>query len=167
MNTGWRNAKKKPVSWSEIESLVKEETQVIVGTDSQPFSFGHCVVTAIAILDSNQRRYFYKERKVDSLNKRSLYERLLEETLNSVEVANALRSTFPCLDISVHLDIQKPGKRAKSSRYSNSLTSMVRGYGFESIETKPDSWVASALADKLTKKPSYLKYKKRGGARLK
>lgn len=162
MDTGWKNAKKKPVSWTEILSLVNEETQVIVGTDSQPFSCGYCMVTAIAILDANQRRFFYKELKLDSLNQRSLYERLLEETLNTIEVANALKRSFPRLDISIHLDVQKPENKTKSSRYSVSLTSMVRGYGFDNVEIKPNSWVASALADKLTKKSFYEPGKREG-----
>jgi predicted RNase H-related nuclease YkuK (DUF458 family) len=151
----WRDARKRPITWEEITALITYDSEVIVGTDSQPFSSAHCVVTAVVIMNEN-RRFFYLEERVPILRERSLYERLLDETLRSIEVAQSLRDSHPSVHISVHLDVQNMNGSARSSRYCNSLSSIVRGYGYMDVEVKPDSWVASSLADKFTKKPSYL-----------
>lgn len=151
----WRDARKKPITWEEITALITYDSEIIVGTDSQPFSSAHCVVTVVVIMNEN-RRFFYLEERVPILRERSLYERLLDETLRSVDVAGSVRETHPSVHISVHLDVQDADGSSRSSRYSSVLSSIVRGYGYMDVEVKPDSWVASSLADKFTKKPSYL-----------
>ena len=157
----WRDARKKPIAWEEITALITYDSEVIVGTDSQPFSSAHCVVTALVVLKDRARRFFYLEERVPIERERSLYERLLDETLRSVEVAQSLRERHPGVHISVHLDVQNMNGASRSSRYCNSLSSIVRGYGYMDVEVKPDSWVASSLADKFTKKPSYLRRRSR------
>ena len=61
-------------------------------------------------------------------------------------------------NISIHLDVSNEHSTAKTGKFSRALVAMVRGYGYENVEVKPNAWCASKLADKHTKRiPSWLR----------
>lgn len=158
----WKDGKRAGISWDEIIAFLSEDTElhsVIVGTDSQPYSGGDCVVTVVCVLSESRKhhaRYFYyTHERVPSQNQAdngALFRRLYDEALKSVETANTLKAQIPDLTVSVHLDVQQGDGITRSSRFAHSLTSLARGYGYD-VETKPDAWVASSIADRLTKRP--------------
>jgi predicted RNase H-related nuclease YkuK (DUF458 family) len=160
----WKNGKKKSVTWEEIISFISDRHylhSVFVGTDSQPFRSGDCVVTAVCVLSDSKEhdsRFFYCYHKdvepvpKDMTDNGALFVRLYNEAMKTINVANELRSAIPSLDITVHLDVQNQESAKRSSKFASSLTSLALGYGFQ-FETKPRAWVASSIADKFTKKP--------------
>lgn len=127
--------------------------EIVIGSDSQPFADYVIIVTAIAFLSEDKDlhgRFFYKkiiERKPFA----SLYDRILRETMASIDEANTTREICPFANISVHLDISETEAKNKTSKFCTSMCSIVRGYGFNQVEVKPYSWCASSIADALTK----------------
>ena len=148
----WRNGRKKKVDFCDILSFIKEASthgcKVIVGTDSQPYREGTQFVTAIAVISVSKEhncRYFYlKHPPKDTHN---LYSRIFEEAQLSIETALAISDSTSRCDLEIHLDISPSDSRHRTSQYSSSLTSLVRGYGFQEVKIKPDSWCASSIAD--------------------
>jgi len=89
-------------------------------------------------------RFLYVREHAKKSDFRHLRQRLTEEALRSITVANEIREKFG-RDPEVHLDINT--SIHKSSKYMKELTAMVGAYGFK-CQVKPDSWVSSTLADK-------------------
>lgn len=160
----WRRGTKKIIEYDCIIQFLKEASQheheIILGTDSQPFNSGTFLVTAIVVLCNNQQyhcRYFYKEHG-ERPRHHSLYERIYSETDTTIQIASHIRELIPNANISIHLDISHESSSARTGRFSRSLVAMVRGYGYENVEIKPNAWCASKLADKHTKRiPSWLR----------
>jgi predicted RNase H-related nuclease YkuK (DUF458 family) len=122
-----------------------KEVEVFVGSDS------HCLggqwVFATVICAYRQGRggrfvYLRETRKISDF--KHLQQRLTEETMRSLAVANEIKEEFG-RDPEVHLDLSSTIH--KSSKYAKDLTSMVSAYGFR-CQVKPNSWASSTLADK-------------------
>jgi predicted RNase H-related nuclease YkuK (DUF458 family) len=160
----WRTGSKKAIEYECIISFLKEASQykrheIILGTDSQPFSAGTFSVTAIAVLCENQDyhcRYFYKEHE-EIPHHHNLYSRILSEAETTIKLATEVKERLNEANISIHLDVSHENTSNRTGRFSRSLVAMVKGYGYENVEIKPNAWCASKVADKHTKKiPSWL-----------
>ena len=160
----WKTGTKKIIEYDCIIQFLKEASQyeheIILGTDSQPFNTGTFLVSVIAVLCNNQEyhcRYFYTEHK-NRPRHHSIYERIFCETQTTIDLACSLREIIPHANITIHLDVSNESTTHRTGRFSRSLVAMVRGYGYENVEIKPNAWCASKLADRHTKRiPSWLR----------
>lgn len=160
----WKTGTKKIIEYDCIIQFLKEASryghEIVLGTDSQPFNSGTFLVSVIAVLCDNQEyhcRYFYTEHK-NRPQHHNLYERIFSEAQITIEIACEIREILPLANISIHLDVNREETNHRTGRFSRSLVAMVRGYGYENVEIKPNAWCASKLADKYTKRiPSWLR----------
>jgi predicted RNase H-related nuclease YkuK (DUF458 family) len=160
----WKTGTKKIIEYDCIIQFLKEASrykhEIVLGTDSQPFNSGTFLVSVIAVLCDDPEyhcRYFYLEHK-DRPKHHNLYERVFSEAQSTIEIACQITDAIPHANISIHLDVSHENTSHKTGRFSRSLVAMVRGYGYDSVEVKPNAWCASKLADKYTKRiPSWLR----------
>ena len=160
----WRKATKENITFDEVMAFLKEasrhEHEIILGTDSQPFNTGTFLVTAIVVICKDQQyhcRYFYKEHSKRPIH-HNLYERMYSEVQHTLDVASELKENITDVNMSIHLDVSSEITNHKTARFSRSLVAMVKGYGYERVEIKPNAWCASKLADRYTKRiPLWLK----------
>ena len=153
----WRKADTACASFDDVNKIISNvlftsQHKVIVGTDSMIRGQHYIFTTAICILcyeESCVRRYFYRRSRFDKNSFKDLYKRLIKETSDSLDLANKIKSNFPNANIEIHLDVNQNDKH-KSSKYKNALLGYVQGYGFN-FKLKPDSFVASCIADRHTK----------------
>lgn len=139
----------------DIESLSSHPHTLVVGSDSQPFRDGTVMVTAVCFIceeRSHHGRYYFM-RQIIPAHHNNLYLRLYDEVMASIQVALRIRDNVVGVDISIHIDASEKESKASSGRLSKGLVNMALGYGFSSVEIKPDSWAASSVADRHTKKP--------------
>jgi uncharacterized protein len=124
---------------------------LIIGTDSL-LGDDTCFVTAIIIHRvGHGGRYFYhkfRNRKIESLRQRILYETSLSLETASQVSAQLAKNGFSELPVEIHLDV---GDRGETKRIIREVVGMVQGSGYAAI-TKPDSYGASKVADRETGK---------------
>jgi predicted RNase H-related nuclease YkuK (DUF458 family) len=124
---------------------------LIIGTDSL-LGDDTCFVTAIIIHRvGHGGRYFYhkfRNRKIESLRQRILYETSLSLETASQVSAQLAQNGFSELPVEIHLDV---GDRGETKRIIREVVGMVQGSGYAAI-TKPDSYGASKVADRETGK---------------
>ena len=124
---------------------------LIIGTDSL-LGDDTCFVTAVIIHRvGHGGRYFYhkfRNRKIESLRQRILYETSLSLETASHVSAQLARNGYSELPVEIHLDV---GDRGETKRIIREVVGMVQGSGYAAI-TKPDSYGASKVADRETGK---------------
>ncbi|HHW73080.1 MAG TPA: hypothetical protein GX393_07605 [Firmicutes bacterium] len=125
--------------------------RLIVGTDSQVREReGTCFVTALIVhrLGKGARFYYIRSREE---NVRSLKQRIFYEASLSLNVASRLAEKLADsgheLDMEIHLDV---GQNGATKSLIKEVVGMVNGSGFV-CRIKPDSYGASAVADRYTK----------------
>lgn len=158
----WRTGTKKIIEYDCIIEFLKKASQheheIVLGTDSQPFNSGTFLVSVIAIICNHAEyhcRYFYQQHE-ERPRHHSLYERIFFEAQTTIDLACSIREALPHTNISIHLDVSGEESSNQTGRFSRSLVAMVRGYGYDSVEIKPNAWCASKIADKYTKRiPSW------------
>lgn len=142
----------------EVERFIKEEKgdyQLIIGSDSQNKTIkgkrGLELVTAIVIHRKNRGgRYFWTRKRIGRYF--SLKEKIYQETLASLEMANHLLPLLAdCLNgeferLEIHIDA---GRRGPTREVIKELIGMVVGNGF-TPKTKPESYGAFVVADRYT-----------------
>ena len=158
MNDKWFSiTEKKWFSIEEIDSLLKEVSsiknhKIIIGTDSLKRNSQFIFTTAICIDCENSnyhRRYFYKRVKYKNDKFYDLCVRLTKETSMSIDISNFIKKN-DFYNIEIHADINL-NKKHESQIYSNMLKGYINGCGFSCI-LKPDSYAASSVADRHTRK---------------
>ncbi len=126
---------------------------LIIGTDSL-LGDDTCFVTAVVIHRvGHGGRYFYhrfRNRKIESLRQRILFETSLSLETASQMSAQLSRNGFSELPVEIHLDV---GDRGETKRIIREVVGMVQGSGYAAV-TKPDSYGASKVADRETGKAS-------------
>ncbi len=126
---------------------------LIIGTDSL-LGDDTCFVIAIVIHRvGHGGRYFYhkfRNRKIESLRQRILYETSLSLETASQLSAQLATNGFSELPVEIHLDV---GDRGDTKRIIREVVGMVQGSGYAAV-TKPDSYGASKVADRETGKAS-------------
>jgi len=124
---------------------------LIIGTDSL-LGDDTCFVTAVVIHRvGHGGRYFYhkfRNRKIESLRQRILYETSLSLETASQLSAQLAKNGFSELPVEIHLDV---GDRGETKRIIREVVGMVQGSGYAAV-TKPDSYGASKVADRETGK---------------
>lgn len=128
-----------------------ESYHVIIGTDSL-LGDDTCFVTAVIVHRvGHGGRYFYhkfRNRKIESLRQRILYETSLSLETASQVSAQLAKNGYSELPVEIHLDV---GDRGETKRIIREVVGMVQGSGYAAI-TKPDSYGASKVADRETGK---------------
>ncbi|MBX4187519.1 MAG: ribonuclease H-like YkuK family protein [Candidatus Doudnabacteria bacterium] len=127
------------------------EYELIIGTDSLLHS-DHKAEFVSAIVIHRKRSggiYFWSKRH--ETNMFSLRQRMFQEALLSLRLAeqviNKLREkNIPEFNMSIHVDI---GPNGETKKMVNEIVGMIKGSGFN-VKTKPESYGASSVADRHT-----------------
>lgn len=146
----WRRFCGEPVGdiAREVRALMaRGRCSLHVGTDSKQREPHADFVTVVAVLEPGWGgRIFYRHLRTP--RSRSLAEKLFYEVELSLSVA-AMLVEADLGPITVHVDANED-VRHESSRYVQSLSGMVRGYGFP-VRVKPEAWCATHVADLFAK----------------
>ena len=141
--------------FQQLVDYMREEPDqrynLIIGTDSL-LGDDTCFVTAVVIHRvGHGGRYFYhkfRNRKIESLRQRILFETSLSLETASQMSAELAKNGFSELPVEIHLDV---GDRGETKRIIREVVGMVQGSGYAAV-TKPDSYGASKVADRETGK---------------
>lgn len=138
---------------SDLLAYVEEEPhahyKLIVGTDSHTRA-NLCFVTAVIIHRQGKgARYYYRKQHQQKM--RSLRQKIFYETAISLafaeKLSRSLQERTDGLNVEIHLDVGEVGETKELVR---DVVGMVMGSGFH-YEIKPNSFGASAVADRFTK----------------
>jgi predicted RNase H-related nuclease YkuK (DUF458 family) len=133
-----------------IKDYDRKGFNIYVGTDSQIVKRKISIVTCVCLWkESGGSKIFLMKERIKKKNYPSLWARMELEALRSLELAYELEQ-FVRGPITVHLDVGTDIEVSKSAAYAKPLYAMVRGSGYK-CEIKPDSWAASAVADRWAK----------------
>ncbi len=122
--------------------------RIVIGSDSEPRIDFDDFVTAIIIHRVGRGgRYFWRRIKLKNL--KSIRQRIYQEVLFSLEIAQKLITKLKKtkeIDFSfeIHIDV---GSNGYTKNMVQEVVGMVRGSGFK-VKTKPDSFGASNVADR-------------------
>lgn len=128
--------------------------RVIVGTDSQNFSDTKMVTVVAAYCEGHGGIFFYEVSRIDKI--RDVRTKLHTETAESLKVAEDLlagieghEDLFMNMAFSIHVDAGM-NPHGKTKELIPELVGWIRSLGYD-CETKPTSWVASSVADRISK----------------
>ena len=137
-----------------INKSPTDKYKFYIGTDSQKHTDSYLFVTVIAILRESKGGIYFYHKKYDK-DKMSFQERIFNEASLSLDMASNFLNELKIhhfdfcnqSDIEIHTDV---GTRGKTKEIIKAVTGMIIGSGYK-CKTKPDSFVASSIADKYTK----------------
>lgn len=133
----------------ENQITKEHDYSIIVGTDSQN-SYKTKMVLVICLIDKGHGgRYFYH---IDWMKKiKDINTKIYTETEKSLEIARELNEFLHNNDVraevEVHVDI---GRHGKTKELIQGILGWVTSEGF-TAKIKDESWVASTIADKISK----------------
>ena len=141
---------------NQVSKAPDDEYRVIVGTDSQNFDQTKIVLVIALIHVSKGGMFFYEISKVNRIN--NIKQKLYTETQMSLTCASELMEAFEehfektgfdftKLHFSIHVDA---GQNGPTKEVIPEIVGWVKSLGYE-VEVKPDSYVASSIADKFSK----------------
>lgn len=133
----------------ENQITKEHDYSIIVGTDSQN-SYKTKMVLVICLIDKGHGgRYFYH---IDWMKKiKDINTKIYTETEKSLEIARELNEFLHNnnvrAEVEVHVDI---GRHGKTKELIQGILGWVTSEGF-TAKIKDESWVASTIADKISK----------------
>jgi hypothetical protein len=146
------------MTWDEVVTEILDYVtgdpdysyKIIIGTDSQVRDETHFVTALVVHRVGKGGRYFYRRKMYEKI--KSLRQKIFFEAAFSLEVASKLAQSLAErghteLDLEIHLDI---GRNGETKGLIRDIVGMIVGSGFDA-KIKPDSCVASNVADKHTK----------------
>lgn len=150
----------------QIPALIKEYydhmkhydtgIHITIGTDSQNFDYTKEVNVIAVICTGHGGIFFYKINARDRIT--DVRTKLHIETADSLEIAEKLvtmleakeyEDIFMNTEFSIHIDAGY-SENGKTKELIPELVNWVKGMGYEAM-VKPDSYVASGVADKISK----------------
>ncbi len=140
----------------ELKAFVNmtDTFELIIGSDSQRKGLItiHATVLFLWNLTTRKFRLFYNKERIPHTGRIDLSVRLIEEASRSVGLAqtvieSGVMDVIGMENLIIHLDV---GVNGKSKKVINTVTGMVKGMGLE-YKIKPDAFVASCIADRLSK----------------
>ena len=124
--------------------------KVIVGTDSQNFHKTKMVLVVCLIDEGRGGRFFYNIEWLPKI--KDLNTKIYTETQKSLNFAKELNEEFfrneISQDVEIHVDI---GKDGKTKNLIQGIIGWVHAEGFGTVKIKDQSYVASTIADKISK----------------
>lgn len=125
--------------------------ELIIGTDSLLYTGSKAeFVSAIIVHKAkNGGIYFWSKHHEEHMH--SLRQRIFQEALLSLQLAEKLIEKLKELDqpdfnLTIHVDV---GPNGETKKIMNEIVGMIKGNGFD-VRTKPDSYGASKVADRHT-----------------
>ena len=163
----FRTGSNKPIAFEAIPSAIQaffeknktfgEQTDIIIGTDSQNFDETKFVSVIAVVCHGHSGIFFYeisRKRRITDVK-----QKLQEETNDSLVLATKLidiltaepgyEELFLSCPVSIHIDAGN-SDRGKTKMLIPELVGWIRACGYEA-KTKPDSFVASTIADRISK----------------
>ena len=156
---GWFDCDKiAKIIFDYIVEQPEETYEVVIGTDSQNHERTKISKVIAARRIGHGGKVFYKNEFGDRID--DLRQKIYEETQQSLSIANEVVEKVEMLFLENEIDIEQMnvsfqihcdiGRYGKTQTLIKDITSWVQSLGFE-VQIKPDSWAASAVADKLSK----------------
>ncbi len=131
--------------------------QIIVGTDSQNFSDTKIVNVIAVICEGHGGIYFYQISHINRIS--DVRQKLYTETGMSLEAAddilkiiesdNKYDELYSNVTFTIHVDAGK-SENGKTKDLIPAIVGWIKAQGYE-YEIKPDSFVASTIADRISK----------------
>lgn len=138
----------------EKMKLYDTPIHIIVGTDSQNFDKTKLVSVIAVYCEGHGGIYFYEIRRIDKI--KDIRVKLHVETGESLKITTELvdlLESFPDLfmntTLSIHIDAGL-NPNGKTRELIPELVGWIKSCGYD-CETKPESWVASTIADRISK----------------
>ena len=145
------------LAYYEKNKGIAPEFSILIGTDSQNFDQTKCVSVICVIAKGKGGIFFYEVSRIPLI--RDVRRKLHIETNDSLNLATALvdvleaqekyHDMYLSVPISIHIDAGN-SERGKTKELIPELVGWVRASGYDA-ETKPQSFVASCVADRLSK----------------
>ena len=127
---------------------------IIVGSDSQNFDKTKLVNVIAMYCEGHGGIYFYEISRIDKI--KDVRVKLHVETGESLKVATELADGLERYEdlylnttLSIHIDAGL-NPNGKTRELIPELVGWIQSCGYD-CETKPDSWVASTIADRISK----------------
>ena len=129
---------------------------ITIGTDSQNFDYTKEVSVIAVICEGHGGIFFYKVNARDRIA--DVRTKLRTETADSLEITEKLvemleekeyEEVFMNTEFSIHIDAGY-SEKGKTRELIPELVGWVKSMGYEA-EVKPESYVASGIADKISK----------------
>lgn len=124
-----------------------DNCKVFVGTDSQVYGNYTSYAVAICMYNPGNGAHIIYSKEKDYKKKDRLVDRLWEEVVRTVEVANFLRENINDIDINTHFDVN-PREEFRSNQIYKAAIGYANGANFD-FEVKPESWAATCAADRI------------------
>ncbi len=131
--------------------------QVIVGTDSQNFSDTKIVNVVAIVCEGHGGIYFYEISHISRIS--DVRTKLYTETSMSLKTADSLLQIienhaqydvlYENVTFTIHVDAGK-SENGKTKDLIPAIVGWIKAQGYE-YEIKPDSFVASTIADRISK----------------
>lgn len=131
--------------------------QIIIGTDSQNFSDTKMVSVIAMICQGHGGIFFYEIKRINLIE--NIRIKLHTETNDSLTLATTLVETLESNNkyndlyrncpISIHVDAGNTDK-SKTKPLIPELVGWIKACGYN-VKTKPESFVASTIADRISK----------------
>jgi predicted RNase H-related nuclease YkuK (DUF458 family) len=143
-----------PAVIREIKSFIEEKKdfhyKIIVGTDSLRISdnLADFVIAIVVHRMGNGGRYFW--RRIETSKVFSLRDRIIKEVMFSLETAKKIlqeieKANLQNFDFEIHIDV---GENGETKKLIQEVVGIVRANNLEP-KTKPESYAASSVADRL------------------
>lgn len=133
------------------------DIHIIIGTDSQNFSDTKMVSVIAVVAEGHGGIFFYEISRIPLIQNISL--KLQTETAASLELAQKLvellesgskyKEMYDECPISIHVDAGN-SEKGKTKALIPQLVGWVKASGYDA-KTKPESFVASTIADRISK----------------
>jgi predicted RNase H-related nuclease YkuK (DUF458 family) len=127
------------------------EYELIIGSDSLGSGKTEAEFVSAIVVHRKSRGGIYFWSKKHETGIHTLRQRIFEEALLSLRLAEQLIAELKNRDVSdfkltIHVDI---GPNGETKKMMHEIVGMIRGNGFE-VKTKPESYGASSIADRHT-----------------
>jgi len=126
---------------------------IYIGTDSQTHSDTKIVSVFVIYEKGRGGFYFFTIDWTEKYSISELQAKIADETQRSIDLAHKVSEYMLNnnveVEVCVHADVGK-GKHSKTKEMIGWVVAMIEGAGFPA-ETKPMSWAASSVADRISK----------------
>ena len=138
----------------EKMKLYDTPIHIIVGTDSQNFDKTKLVSVIAVYCEGHGGIYFYEISRIDKIKdiRVKLHVEtgeILKITTELVDLLESFPDLFMNTTLSIHIDAGL-NPNGKTRELIPELVGWIKSCGYD-CETKPESWVASTIADRISK----------------